>query len=107
MRKNIVLMALLLVLMPISATGQDVVLTAEIREVVLALDRNGRQYVRVIVSEERTLNGIAYQVGVPVMAFGRQVEKAKILKKGQILKAICKKREFHGEVSYTILTIVP
>jgi hypothetical protein len=90
-----------------TALAEDVLLTAKIQDVVLALDRNGRQYVRIIVNEERTLKGISYEVGVPVMAFGGHVEKAKTLKKGETLQAICDRREAQGKVSCTILKIVP
>jgi hypothetical protein len=90
-----------------TALAEDLLLTAKIQDVVLALDKNGRQYVRVIVNEERSLKGITYEVGVPIMAFGSHVEKAKTLKKGETLRAICDRRESQGRVSYTILKIVP
>ena len=62
---------------------------------------------RIIVNEERTLKGISYEVGVPVMAFGGHVEMSKTLKKGETLQAICDPRQSQGRVSYTILKIVP
>jgi hypothetical protein len=107
MRWIIICLLFMSVAIPGKVLAEDMLLTAKIQDVVLALDRNGRQYVRVIVNEERTLKGIAYEVGVPVMAFGPQVEKAKTLRKGEILKAICDRRESQGRVSYTILKIVP
>jgi len=106
MRKIVILVAVLLFLSPVVASAQDVLIDAKIQDVAIAMDKNGRQYVRVIVNEERSLQGISYEVGVPVMAFGPQVEKAKGLRKGTILKAICDKREAQGKVSYTILKIV-
>ena len=105
MRKA-VLLTVILMFLPGLASAQDVLLNAKIQDVVTALDKNGNEYVRVIVNEERTLQGISYEVGVPVMAFGPQVEKAKGLRKGTILKAICDRREAQGKVSYTILKIV-
>ena len=42
-----------------TALAEDLLLTAKIQDVVLALDKNGRQYVRVIVNEERTLKVIS------------------------------------------------
>ena len=89
-----------------TALAEDLFLTARIQDVVLALDKNGKQYVRVIVNEERTLKGITYEVGVPIMAFGSHVQKAKTLQKGETLKAICDRRESQGRVSYTILKII-
>jgi len=106
MRKIMILVAVLLFLSPVVASAQDVLIHAKIQDVAIAMDKNGRQYVRVIVNEERSLQGISYEVGVPVMAFGPQVEKAKALRKGDILKAICDRRESQGKVSYTILKIV-
>jgi len=105
MRKA-VLLTVILMFLPGLASAQDVLLNAKIQDVVTALDKNGNEYVRVIVNEERTLQGISYEVGVPVMAFAPQVEKAKGLRKGTILKAICDRREAQGKVSYTILKIV-
>jgi len=107
------LLTLVLLILPVLASAQpaspsrrDVLLTAKVQDVAIALDKNGNQYVRVIVNEERSLQGISYEVGVPVMAFGTHVKEAKGLKKGTILKAICDRREVQGKVSYTILKIV-
>ena len=105
MRKA-VLLTVILMFLPGLASAQDVLLNAKIQDVVTALDKNGNEYVRVIVNEERTLQGISYNVGVPVMAFGPQVEKAKGLKTGSVLKAICDKREVRGKVSYTVLKLI-
>ncbi len=87
--------------------AEDMVLTGKIQDVVQAVDKNQKPYVRVIVTAEKTLHGISYEVGVPVMAFGNQVEKARALKKGDTLKAVCDKRETEGRTSYTLLKIVP
>ena len=100
------LVVIFLLLLPVYAFSQDMLLTAKIEDVAVALDKNGKQYVRLIVNEKRTLEGIAYEVGVPVMAFGSQVKEAKTLKKGEILKAICDKREKDGRTSYIILKII-
>jgi len=87
--------------------AEDMVLTGKIQDVVQAVDKNQKPYVRVIVTAEKTLQGISYEVGVPVMAFGSQVENARTLKKGDTLKAVCDKRETEGRTSYTLLKIVP
>ena len=104
MRK--VILTMLFILIPTMAFAQDVLLNAKVQDVAIALDKNGKQYVRVIVNEKRTLQGISYEVGVPVMAFGSHVKEAKSLTKGQTLKAICDRHEVKGKVSYTILKIV-
>ena len=94
-------------LMPVKALAEDVLLNAKIQDLSIALDKNGKQYVRIIVNEERSLKGIAYEVGVPVLGFGGHAEKAKILKKGDTLKAVCGRRESQGRVTYFILKLVP
>lgn len=94
-------------LMPMKTQAEDVLLNARIQDVAIALDKNGKQYVRIIVNEERSLKGIAYEVGVPVLGFGGHAEKAKRLKKGDTLKAICDRKESQGRVTYFILKIVP
>ncbi|MBW2000842.1 MAG: hypothetical protein JRJ29_23135 [Deltaproteobacteria bacterium] len=111
MRKVILTMLFMLIptmafAQPACRPGRDVLLNAKIQDVVIAMDKNGKQYVRVIVNEQRTLQGISYEVGVPVMAFGSHVKEAKSLTKGQTLKAVCDRHEVKGKVSYTILKIV-
>jgi len=106
MRKILLVATALAFMFQGPAIAQDVLLKAKIQDVTLALDKNGSRYVRVIVTEKRSLQGIQYEAQVPVMAFGSHVERAMSLKKGQILTAICDKRNFKGKVSYTILKIV-
>jgi len=89
------------------ALAEDMVLTAKIASVTEAVDKNGNDYVRFIINEARTMNGINYNVGVPVMAFGPTVEQAKTYKEGDVLKAIVKKREWQSRESYTILAYMP
>jgi len=101
------LAAILAIFLPVTASAEDVLLNARIQDVAIALDKNGKQYVRIIVNEERSLKGIAYDVGVPVLGFGSHVEKARSLKKGDTLKAVCDRKESQGRVTYFILKIVP
>jgi hypothetical protein len=101
------LAAILAMFLPATAPAEDVLLNARIQDVAIALDKNGKQYVRIIVNEERSLKGIAYEVGVPVLGFGGHAEKARSLKKGDTLKAVCDRRESQGRVTYFILKVVP
>ena len=71
----------------------DKVIDKEIASVTVNLDKNGNEYVRLIVPEKRKLQGIEYETGVAVMAFGEHVKRAKILKPGDRLKASCSSRE--------------
>ena len=88
------------------AVALDVMLQAPITDVQTLLDKNGNEYVRVIVAETRTLNGIKYQTETPVMAFGSQVNSAKQLKAGSDFKGICASRVYQDRVSYTILKVL-
>jgi len=85
----------------------DKVLTAKIQSVTQAVDRNGAPYTRVIVAEQRSLNGVAYEAGIPAMAFGHVAKDAAGLKEGGTIKAIVSEREFNGRTSYTIMAVLP
>lgn len=78
-------------------------LEAKITNMVEAVDRNGNAYIRFIVEEQKMLQGVKYTVGIPVMAFGANVEKARTLKIGDTINAIVQKRTFNSRDSYTIL----
>lgn len=78
-------------------------LEAKITNMVEATDRNGNPYIRFIVEETRKLQGVDYTVGVPVMAFGATVEKARTMKIGDTISAIVQKRTYQSRESYTIL----
>ena len=61
---------------------------------------------RVVITEDRSLNGVKYQTEALVMAFGGQVEEAKGLKPGETFKGICNGREYKGRLSYTVLKVL-
>jgi len=108
MRKLLVVLSIICMLFIVSvAQAADVVIKAKIQSVTTAVDDNGNQYVRFIVDETRTLQGVEYEVGVAVMAFSNTVTEAKVKKDGDILKAICSEREYQGRKSYTILKLLP
>ena len=106
MRSLLVTMALAfvmaLVLAPIASAAERVV-DLEITDVVTRLDRNGNEYTRLIVQEQKKLQGVEYKVGLPAMAFGAMNDKAKDLKPGDRLKAIVSDREYQGRSSLTIV----
>jgi hypothetical protein len=105
-RSLIVLSIICLLLIPIFVQASDVVINAKIDSVTAAVDKNGNDYIRFIVNETRTIQGVNYEVGVAVMAFGGVVKAARSLKDGDILKAICSQREYKGKKSYTILKLL-
>lgn len=85
------------------ASAKDVILNAKIEKVVISKDKNGAEYVRVMIPEERTLSGVKYSVSTSVMFFGEHVEKAKLLKDGDALKVIAAEKQFNGRTSYTVI----
>jgi len=104
------LMAIFTVLMIVSfstpAFAQDVLLDTEISQAVTKLDKNGVEYTRFIIQEERDLNGIKYKTDVVVMAFGTTVEKAKTYAAGDNLRAIAGTNEWKGSLNYNIKAFV-
>ena len=86
--------------------AKDVLVESEIKSVTTQIDKNGNDYVRVIISEERELNGIKYTAGVPMMAFGDTVAQAQALSAGEQVKAICSAQEYQGRTSYTLVQVI-
>ena len=89
------------------AMALDSMITAPISKVDTLLDKNGNEYVRVVITEDRSLNGVKYQTEALVMVFGNQIEIAKALKPGETFTGICNSREYRGRLSYTALKILP
>ena len=103
MRKFLAVLAMIcFVASAIPALAADKILNDKIQSATTAIDKNGNQYVRLIVAEKRKLQGTEYTVGVPVMAFGNMVTKAKALKAGDKIKAVVASRTYQGNVSYTV-----
>lgn len=90
----------------IVALALDSMVTAPIASVDTLIDKNGNEYVRVVITEDRSLNGVKYQTEALIMAFGSQVEAAKILKAGDMFNGICSSREYKGNLSYTVLKVI-
>ena len=106
--KFIAVLALCMALLfPVTAISAEKILKAKITDVVQAQDKNGQDYVRLIVAETRTLQGTEYSVGVPAMAFGQIVQQAQQYNIGDTLNAIVQQRSYQGRDSYTILSILP
>jgi len=105
-RLSVVLIALFMVLAIFAslAMAEDAILNTKIDSVVTAKDKNDNTYIRFIITESRTLDGVAYQKTIPVMAFGNMVAPAKAYKAGDMLKAVASYRKLpDGRESYSIL----
>ena len=85
------------------ASAAEVLLKAKADTVSINLDKNGAEYVRIICTETKAIQGVEYEIGTPVMAFGTHVAEAKLLKNGDKFSAIVQKRTFEGRDSYTVL----
>ena len=107
MKKIFFVITICLMLVAFTGTvfAQDVFLEKEIKSVTIKKDKNGNEYVRFIVSDKATLNGVSYSKDASVMCFGDNVAKAKLFKKGQTLKAIVDKGSYKGRTSYTVIEI--
>jgi len=99
-----IIVMLLVVATPVLA--QDVLVNAKIQDKVVAVDKNGNNYIRFIINKTAEVQGISYEKGVAVMAFSDNAKTAESFETGDVLKAICSEREYKGRVSYTILKIL-
>ena len=107
MRKVLAVLALVSFLaVPAVAMAADKILNTKITSATTAIDKNGNQYVRLLISEQRNLKGVKYDVEVPVMIFGAMVNKAKGLKSGDKIKAVVASREYQGRTSYTVRALL-
>jgi hypothetical protein len=88
-----------------AAMCEDKVLEFTIGDMVEKLDKNGAQYVRFISQESRTIDGITYPKGIPVMAFGEIAPQLAAYSNGDTIKCVVTTREYQGRESYTILAI--
>lgn len=105
---NIIAALIVMLVLSIGFTvyAKDVVLKATVTSVTQALDKNGNPYIRIIVDEARSLNGVEYTTGVPVMAFRNMTKAVEGIKTGDTLHVIAAKRTFQGRDSYTILKVI-
>ena len=109
MRRSIIALSIIAVLIlgvSVAAYAEDVELQVTVDSVTAFNDKNGDLCIRFIVKEARTLKGISYTTGVPVMAFRNMTDQVNEVKAGDTLHVIASKRMFKGNYSYTILAVV-
>jgi hypothetical protein len=95
-----------LIAFSIALAGPDRILESKVQTATVAKDKNGAEYVRLVVEDNRNINGIAYTASVPAMCFGVVAEKAKTIKAGQSVKLVASESEFRGKKSFTVMHIV-
>lgn len=102
----IILSVLFITSTAVTVLALDAMVTAPISKVDTLIDKNGNEYVRIVITEDRSLNGVGYKTEALVMAFGGQVEPAKELQPNTTFKGICSSREYKGNLSYTVLKVI-
>jgi len=107
LKKLSVFFLIVALLIPAAAFSKDVLLTATVKKAGVYLTKSGKQYVRIIITEQRQLNGIQYEKDVVVTAFRpHQVQALRNIKPGDTLKAIADKKFYRGRVVYNIIKVV-
>ncbi len=91
-----------------TATAKDIAINMKVSSVTEAVDRNGNAYTRIIVEENRILDGVRYTAGTALMAFGVQHQsvQAADIQAGDTVKAIVSTRTFNGRKSFTLQSLI-
>jgi len=109
-RINTLVALMIMLAVTLAFTGpvfaKDVMLDTQVEQVVTKLDKNGVEYTRFIIQEERDLNGLKYKTDVVVMAFGTSNEKAKTFSPGDKVKMIASINEYQGRKNYNVVAFV-
>ena len=108
MKYSLIGFALLMVLAVFvpAAMSADKVISSKVDNITTQIDKNGNEYTRIIVLEQKKVQGVEYESGVPVMAFGSLSAQVKTMIAGDILKAVVEGREYQGRTSYTLKAIL-
>ena len=88
--------------------AKDVVLKDQtIKDVTIAFTKHNSEYVRIIISEPRELDGVKYTVGVALMCFEKDLlENAKAFGPGDTVSCIADKGSYKGRTSYTLRAFI-
>jgi hypothetical protein len=87
--------------------ANEFVLEAEVQSVTVKPDKNGNEFVRFIVLEPKTFNGIAYKAEIVTTAFGAEkVAAGQEYKPGDTIKAIARSSEYQGNTYYNVLQFI-
>ena len=101
-------LAIITLTLATTATAVDRIVDLKIDSIEEMVDSRGNPYVRVICKEQKTLQGVPYESGVPVLVFASsgEVDKAKTLKPGGQLKAIVTEGSYQGRDNYIVRKIL-
>lgn len=102
----VILVALMALVSYIPVIAAETMLTGSVDSSTTAISKAQKEYVRLIINTDKTLNGVKYQTQSVVMAFEPEiVAKAKSYKKGDAFSAVCSSKEYNGRTSYQILKL--
>ena len=103
---GIVVIVLILGMAVIAANAAPMTVEGQVMSTTEATDRNGNPYVRAILEEKGSVDGVQFTIGIPVMFFGSHADAGRALKAGDIIKFVGDERFFQGRKSYTFLQMV-
>jgi hypothetical protein len=81
------------------------VLTFKPDTVTVLKDKNGNDYVRMLVSEKKASQGVNFTQSTTINAYRDLVPAASKIKPGQEVTAVVEKREYQGRSYFTVLGI--
>lgn len=89
------------------ALAAEQALTFKPESVAISKDKNGNEFVRMVISENKTANGIPFKSSYTVNAYREHVAQAKLIKPGQEVTAVVQMKEYNGQKYGTILGFAP
>jgi hypothetical protein len=100
----VILMVTFCWIMTPSPAMAEQLMTAKIESTTVAKDKNGNEYIRFIVAEQKEVGGVKYAKTIPVLAFRENVGQAKAMRAGDTLKAVVSHNALpDGRESYRIM----
>lgn len=81
----------------------DHIVTGTLKSVAVAQDKNGRDYVRLVIPEQKQLNGVKYEEEVLIFAFGNTIERARTLKAGDKVSMIVNTSQRNGYDNHRLI----
>lgn len=89
-----------------TANAGDVLGTYKVQQVSEGISKAGNKFVRIIVDEQREINGVKYSAATQIMAFGTLIDSAKAVKPGSTMKAVVTEGEYQGRRSMVLQCIL-
>lgn len=104
--KKIVLMAMALLVITVSSAHADKLIVTKVDQVTVKLDKNGNEYTKFLITEDRELDGIKYKATTNIMCFQPLSNEVKQTKAGSTIRLIVKPQTYQGNQSYTGIALI-